>query len=164
MEAMDAGITFAELLQYTEEETQHWKQWFAEHPEALDLPCDVAKAGTVRKLVLHIFTAELVFANAVLNLPRPDWEKLLSGTLGELFGVHDDAFRKFHEFCSRAQPGDWTEVKDLGFRDMKASRRKMVAQALLHGVHHRAQLATFLRQQGFDGLWLHDLILSKVMD
>jgi uncharacterized damage-inducible protein DinB len=40
----------------------------------------------------------------------------------------------------------------------------MVAQALLHGVNHRAQLATFLRQEGFEGLWIHDLILSKVMD
>jgi uncharacterized damage-inducible protein DinB len=40
----------------------------------------------------------------------------------------------------------------------------MVAQALLHGVHHRAQLATFLRQEGFGGLWMHDLIASDVME
>lgn len=161
---MDAGISFAELLHYTDEETQHWKQWFAEHPAALDRPCDIAKAGTVRKLLLHIFTAELYFAGAVLDLPKLDWEKLPSGTLEELFAVHDEAFRKFREFFSRAQANDWNEIKDLGFRDLKASKRKMVTQALLHGVHHRAQLATFLRQQGFDGLWLHDLILSKVMD
>ena len=43
-------------------------------------------------------------------------------------------------------------------------KRKMVVQALLHGVDHRAQLATFLRQEGFGGLWVHDLIASDVME
>jgi uncharacterized damage-inducible protein DinB len=160
---LDAGITFAELLQYTDDETQHWKQWFAAHPNALDCACDVAKAGTVRKLLLHIFATELFFARAVLDLPKPDWEKLPSGTLDELFGVHDEACEKFREFMARAQSNDWNGAKSLGFRDLKASKRKMVAQALLHGVNHRAQLATFLRQQGFDGLWVHDLIMTEVM-
>jgi uncharacterized damage-inducible protein DinB len=40
----------------------------------------------------------------------------------------------------------------------------MVAQAFLHGIHHRGQLATFLRQQGLDGMWVHDLILTNVME
>jgi uncharacterized damage-inducible protein DinB len=160
---MDAGITFAELLDYTEDETRRWKQWFAEHPEALDRPCDIAKAGTVRQLLLHVFATEAHFAAAVSDLPRIDRTNLPSSTLDELFGVHDDACRGFREFFSRAQARDWNEIKDLGFRDLKASKRKMVAQALLHGVHHRAQLAVFLRQEGFEGLWIHDLILSKVM-
>jgi len=34
---------------------------------------------------------------------------------------------------------------------------------VLHSVHHRAQLATFLRQRGFKQDWTHDLIASKVM-
>jgi uncharacterized damage-inducible protein DinB len=52
----------------------------------------------------------------------------------------------------------------LGFSDLKASRRKMVAQAVLHGIHHRGQLATFLRQQGLKQDWIHDFILSKVIE
>ena len=161
---MDAGITFTELLDYTEDETQHWKQWFAEHPDALDRPCDIGKAGTARQLLAHIFATEVFFSGAVNDLPRVDWKQLPSGTLDELFGMHDDAFRGLREFFSRAQARNWNEIRDLGFRDLKVSKRKMVAQGLLHGVNHRAQLATFLRQQGFDGLWVHDLILSKVMD
>ncbi len=54
---MDPGIRFTDLLAYNADETSHWKRWFAEHPAALDLPCDVAGAGTVRKLVCHIFAA-----------------------------------------------------------------------------------------------------------
>jgi uncharacterized damage-inducible protein DinB len=65
---------------------------------------------------------------------------------------------------AEAQPGDWAAVKELGSGKLKASKRKMVAQALLHGVHHRARLATFLRQEGFGGLWVHDLIASDVME
>jgi uncharacterized damage-inducible protein DinB len=33
----------------------------------------------------------------------------------------------------------------------------------LHGVHHRAQLATLLRQQGYKQDWIHDIVLSDVM-
>jgi hypothetical protein len=58
-----AGIQFDELLAYTEEENQRWQQFFARHPEALDLPLDIA--GNVRELVRHIFAVELFFANQV---------------------------------------------------------------------------------------------------
>src|SRR5437899_2550499 len=78
---MEPGIRFADLLAYKADESNHWKRWFAEHPAALDLPCDVAGAGTVRKLVRHIFVAELSFANRVHGLPRIDFEKLPTGTL-----------------------------------------------------------------------------------
>ncbi len=47
---------------------------------------------------------------------------------------------------------------------MKVSPRKMLIQAILHGVHHRGQLATFLRQQGFKQDWTHDIILSSVVE
>lgn len=33
---MDAGIRFGELLEYEEQETKRWKEWFAAHPEALE--------------------------------------------------------------------------------------------------------------------------------
>jgi uncharacterized damage-inducible protein DinB len=160
---MDSHITFSELLQYTERETQRWKEWFAAHPEALDVPCDIAKAGTVRALLLHVFATELFFAHLLLGLPHPDWTKLSSQSLEELFGINDEASRKFQEFIDRAQPHEWNEVKELGFGNLKGSKRKMAAQAFLHGVQHRSQMATLLRQQGFEGLWMHDLIATDVM-
>lgn len=160
---MDAGITFEELLAYTEEETLRWKRWFTERPDALDRACDVAGAGTVHNLLVHIFATELVFAHRVLDLPAIDPQKLPSATLEEFFAIGDDARRKFREFFAKAQEKDWHEVRALGFRDFKASKRKMVAQAMWHGINHRGQLATFLRQQGYDGLWIHDIHLSKAM-
>jgi len=161
---MDPGIKFSELLQYTEEETKRWKDWFAAHPEALERPCDIAMAGTVRGLLLHIFATELSFAHKVLELADPEWQKLSSSkTVAELFGISEDARAKFEEFLAKAKPADWNEVKDLRGGQRKASRRKMVAQALLHGIHHRGQLATFLRQQGYGGVWMHDFLLTDAM-
>jgi uncharacterized damage-inducible protein DinB len=161
---MDPGISFSDLLSYNADETEHWKRFFAEHAAALDLACDVAGAGSVRKLLHHIFATELFFANRVLDHPKVDYDQLPHSSLDELFAIHAEAHAKFQEFLAKAAPEDWSIPVPLGFRDFRASKRKMVAQAMLHSVHHRAQLATFLRQEGFRQDWTHDLIASKVME
>jgi uncharacterized damage-inducible protein DinB len=161
---MDSGISFNELLQYSEIETKRWKSWFMEHPEVLDLPCDIAKAGTVRKLLLHIFATEAFFAGRLLEAPEPDWQNLPSQTVEDLFAIGEDATARFREFIARATHEDWKQTAKLRSLDLAVSKRKMLAQALLHGVHHRGQLATFLRQQDLPGMWVHDFILADVMD
>ena len=161
---MDPGIQLAELLAYNAEETNRWKRWFADHPAALDMPCDVAGAGTVRKLIHHVFMVELVFANHCVGLPRPDFDKLSAGTLEQLFSISEEAHGKFREALANTSSEGWAERIPLGFRDLKVSRRKMVVQAIWHGIHHRGQLATFLRQQGFKQDWTHDFILTSVME
>jgi uncharacterized damage-inducible protein DinB len=80
-----------------------------------------------------------------------------------LFGASEEAFQKFRQFIQSAQPEDWNVVKEVGFSGLKASKRKMFSQALLHGMQHRAQLATHLRQHGFGEMWMHDFILTDVM-
>jgi uncharacterized damage-inducible protein DinB len=142
---MDPGMPFAILLAYNAEETANWKRWFAEHPTALDLPCDVAGAGTVRNLVLHILTTELFFAHRVLDRALPDLNNLPHGSLEELFAIGADAGTKFAQFLAQADDADWSTIQALGFRDLKASKRKMLMQAIFHSIHHRAQLATSLR-------------------
>ena len=161
---MDPGISFSDLLAYNADETDHWKRWFAEHAAALDLPCDVAGAGNVRKLLFHIFATELFFADRVLDDPKMDYEKLPHATLEELFSMGEQARAKFGEFLGKAPLEDWARPVALGFRDFKASKRKMVMQAVMHSIHHRGHLATFLRQQGFKQDWTHDFIVSKVME
>jgi uncharacterized damage-inducible protein DinB len=161
---MDPGLPFADLLAYNADETNHWKRWFGENTAALDLPCDVAGAGSVRNLLLHIFATELFFANRVLDLPKVDYDNLPRGTLDELFAIHTEAHNKFQELLAKASLEEWSTPVPLGFRDFKASKRKMVAQAIWHSINHRGQLATFLRQQGFKQDWIHDILASRVMD
>jgi uncharacterized damage-inducible protein DinB len=160
---MDSAITFTELLHYNEQETKRWKEWFAAHPEALEVPFQIANVNNVRGLLVHIFVVEMLFSNAVSDGPRPGWQELKAHAAEHLFGASEEAFEKFREFIRSAKPEDWNEVKEVGFAGIKASKRKMFTQALLHGMQHRAQLATHLRQHGFGEMWAHDFIVTDVM-
>ncbi|MGA3225271.1 MAG: DinB family protein [Acidobacteriaceae bacterium] len=160
---MDSAITFTELLNYSEQETKRWKEWFASHPAALDVPFPIANATNVKGLLTHIVSVELLFARAVSNLPRLSWPEMHALADPDPFAVSEDATKMFRAFIDSAHPEDWAEVKDVGFSGFKASKRKMLTQALLHGVNHRAQLSTHLRQQGFGDMWRHDFIATDVM-
>ena len=161
---MDDGIRFSDLLAYTDAEHAKWRQFFVLHPQALDLPCDVAGSGTIRELVFHIFAVNLNFAHMLLDLQRPDFKALPHATLEELFAIDEEAIRKLRSFLQKARPEDWSAQATLGFIKKDVSKRKMMTQAMLHGVHHRAQLATALRQQNLKQDWIHDFVLSDVMD
>ena len=166
------GIRFTELLDYNAEETQHWKQWFATNPAAADLPVDIAGAGTIRHLLLHIFFVELHFANAVLGLAPADFqalrsqiEKSKSKSVEELFAISEEATQKYREYFAKATPQDLATAVDLGSRlNIKPSKRKLVTQALTHSIRHWAQLSTFFRQQGLKQDWIHDFLMSKAME
>jgi uncharacterized damage-inducible protein DinB len=162
---MTAGIHFTELLDYTVEETQRWKEWFTKNPSALDLPIDIADAGSVRRLVKHIFFVELHFSNLLLGIPPADFESLPAGSVGELFRISEEANDRFQKFLATVRDEDWETNVDLGARiSFKPSKRKCMAQALTHSIRHWAQLSTFLRQQGLKQDWNHDFLLSKAME
>ncbi|HVO60631.1 MAG TPA: DinB family protein [Terriglobales bacterium] len=161
---MTDGIRFSELLAYTEQETQHWKKFFSDNPQALEVPLDIAECKNARELLLHIFTVELFFSHAVLGLPKLDWQQLRPATLDELFGISEQAMHEFREFSAKAGPEQWGAGVNLDYRGLAPSKRKATAQALLHGIHHRAQLATALRQQGFKQDWNHDFLMSPAME
>lgn len=161
---MDSGVQFSDLLAYTESEHAKWKQFFVLHPEALDLPCDVAGSGTIRELVFHVFAVNLKFANMLLDLESLDFKALPHATLDELFAIDEGASRKLRGFLQKARPEDWAAKASLGFIKKDVSKRKMMIQAMLHGVHYRAQLATALRQHGLKQDWIHDFVLSDVTE
>ena len=138
---MDSGVSFSELLEFTAAENRGWKKWFGEHPQALGLPCDIAGGFTVRTLLGHIFGVDLRYSHLLLALDLPDFKSLPQGTVDELFAVGEQADKKLREFIARSSSKDWDEIVPLGFLDLKASKRKIMAQVALHGVHHRAQLA-----------------------
>ena len=160
---MDAGISFSDLLAFTAEENRRWKKWFSEHPEALDLPCDIASSPTVHNLLLHIFTVDLFYSHLLLDLSRPDYNSLPHSTVEELFAIGEQAAVKLRNFLDRATAKDWDQVVPLSFVDRGASKRKIMAQVALHGVHHRAQLATLLRQKGYKQNWMHDFVLTDII-
>ena len=161
---MSGGIEFAELLDYTAQETRRWKHFFITNPAALDLPIDIADAGTVRALVKHIFVVELYFALLASDSPLLDFEALPVAKLDELFQISKDADTKYREFFAQAKLEDWNSKVELKSRRVTGfSKRKAVTQALTHSIRHWAQISTFLRQQGLKQDWNHDFLTSAAM-
>ena len=163
------ALTTDALLNYCAEETRRWREWFEKNPGSLDLPSDIAGTKNVREVVLHILAVELRYSERLLGKdPVTDYNQLPTGTIDELFSTATISEKQLREFLARAKDDDaqWQEVLTFPTRTggvLSASRRKIFVHALLHGVRHWGQLATFLRQQGHKQDWPHDFIFSQVM-
>jgi uncharacterized damage-inducible protein DinB len=160
------GLSFGELLDYASEETNHWRDWFGKNPKALELPCDIAGTKTVREVVLHIAAVQMRYAERLLNLPITEYDELGSKSATELFALAQKSAEDLRSFAVAANDADWDGTLTFPTRTagtLTASCRKIFVHALLHGLRHWAQLATFLRQQGYKQDWQHDFIFSNVM-
>jgi uncharacterized damage-inducible protein DinB len=80
--------------------------------------------------------------------------------------VGEEARRWFRDFLASASEDALDETLTFGTLSsgqISATRRKMLAHALLHGIRHWAQLATLIRQQGLPDPGRHDFLLSSGM-
>jgi uncharacterized damage-inducible protein DinB len=160
------GLSFGELLDYCAEEGNRWRDFFKKHPDALDLPCDIAGTKSVREVVLHIVAVQMRYAERLLNMPITDYDTLAGKSGEELFALSRKSLEDLRIFAIAANDPDWDGMLTFPTRsagELTASRRKIFIHALLHGVRHWAQLATYLRQKGYKQDWMHDFIASGVI-
>ena len=165
------GLSFGELLDYAAEESNHWRDFFKQHPNALDVPCDIAGTKNVREVVLHIVAVQMRYAERLLNMPITEYEslaaRLAQGKPGEeLFALSRKSLEDLRSFAIAANDADWDGTLTFPTRsagELTASRRKIFIHALLHGVRHWAQISTHLRQKGYKQDWQHDFIASRVI-
>lgn len=160
------GLSFGELLDYASEETNHWRDWFRRHSQTLDLPCDIAGTKTVREVVLHIVAVQMRYVERLLNQPVTEYADLAGKSSEELFALAHKSAEDYRSFAVAANDSDWDGTLTFPTRTagtLTASRRKIFVHALMHGIRHWAQLATYLRQQGYQQDWPHDFIFSGVM-
>lgn len=161
------GLSFGELLDYSAQETQRWGEWFRKNPNALALATDIAGTTNVRELVLHIVAVQMRYAERLLNLPITEYDTLSSKSADELFLLAHKSAEDLRSFAIAANDGDWDGKLTFPTRSagtLTASRRKIFIHALIHGVRHWAQLASYLRQQGYQQDWPHDFIFSNVIE
>lgn len=157
------GVSFCNLLAYNHSETLRWRDWFAKNPTAYDVPVG-EKIGTVRDLIQHIFQAETWFT-ARLAGEDPLREKMEPNSLDELWAMHEVAHQRMTDFLASAGEEEMRGIAELPFEGgFKVSRRKLVTQYFLHGVHHWAQIAMQVRQAGIPSDGPHDYILSKAVE
>jgi uncharacterized damage-inducible protein DinB len=156
-------LTCSELLQWSDETFVKWEALLAANPGALDLPCDIYKAKTVRDLLVHIVAVELRYAERLTGEPVTAYESITAVSVEEIFDVHRRALAKLRGLL----PGDrWDEVLEfptLTVGPMRATRKKLFIHGLMHGIRHFAQLATLVRQHGIKPSWPMDFLGSSAM-
>jgi uncharacterized damage-inducible protein DinB len=161
---MNNGLSFSELLQYVNEETEKWREFFQANPAALDVPVSIAGTKSVRDMLLHIFAVELRYAERLADVEGvTPYEKHTDKPAEELFAMGAHAREMLAGYLAKAN--DLERVltfPTLTAGTLSASKKKIVIHMLMHGVRHWAQLATELREAGF-AQGKHDFLFSTVM-
>ena len=157
------SLAFADLLAYTDYLAQRWLNYFESHPDALDVNVG-GRTPTLRDLVTHIFQVEDFFSDLLLQegagaMRRP--EQMPSRSLEELRSMHQGAHKKLAQYIDSTSDEALQRTRTLG--PVTVSDRKTLAQAVLHSVHHWAQVAMEVRQAGFPAEKPQDIIASPVM-
>ena len=162
----DPVLTFRELLDYTAAETRRWEDHFRADPEALALPYAEGATATVAGLVRHIFAVELRHTQRLSGRPVTGYEAVPEGPADALFAAGREARALLEGYLAGATPEDLNAVLEfdtLSAGRQRASKRKLAAHVLLHGVRHWAQLASHLRAAGRPTAWGHDLLFSDAL-
>ena len=125
------------------------------------------KPRNVREFLLHIFAVELRYAQRLNHEEISSYESLLQGSVADLFRIGDRARAGYSKYLSRATDEDLKTVLEFPTRSagtLRASNRKIFAHAMLHSVRHWAQLATALREAGYEAKWGKDFLFSETME
>lgn len=163
-----AQISFGELLDWNESERKKWRAWFEHQPAAvLDVPVQIAQTKNVREFLLHIFAVELRYAQRLNREEISSYESLPQGSVAELFAIGEGAgagLRKYLDGTTDEQLRSVQEFQTRTAGTLRASQRKIFGHAMLHSVRHWAQLATALREAGYETKWGKDFLMSEVME
>ncbi len=154
------ALSATELLQWNDLTAQGWKALLAANPEAIDMPCDVYRVGTVRGLVRHIVAVELRYSERLSGEPVTPYEQVPDGSVEVLFGLHGAALERYRKLLADASV-NWDEMLEFSTISMgtrSAKRKTILFHALLHGIRHYAQLATLVRQYGIKPDWPMDFL------
>lgn len=155
-----------EWIRHNAAETRHWQRWFAEHPQALDVPIDIAQTTKVREFVLHVIAVDLRYAERLNGQEVTPYEKMPQDA-DELFALADRTFEALRKYAQRASQDELRQEIEFPTRSagtLRATKRKILLHTLMHSVRHWAQLATELRKAGFKTDWHHDLLMSEVIE
>jgi len=147
------GLSFDDLIDYTEWQRGKWRAWFATKPEALALSTGDHADGrftTVGEVVKHIFGAELRYGQRLEGEPLSDLAEVPTDKVDELFGKGDETRQRLRHLLA-TMPGDQWEIPRqfivLKYQ-VTATPRKIIAHTLMHEIRHWAQLATVCRMSG----------------
>lgn len=164
---MDEGVSFRELLAYTDAETERWYAWLREQPaEVLRVRIGEATRETVGDLIGHVFAVELRYAQRLLGQRETSYEELETGSLDALWRIHASARRTLRTYLDAMPAGERErgmifQTRTLG--QLSFNAHKITMHSFMHGIRHWAQIATALRQAGHPQPWQHDWLMSDAV-
>ena len=156
------GISFEELLDYQEEQTEQWRELFEKKPFLLKV--DASPTQTIGDVLFHTFTSEYRIAQRLLaETMTPDAE-FSRRTVSDLFSIGEAAHLKMREYVAHRTQDEVDALKKypsptLG--EFEASPKKMLTHAIIHSIRHWAQVARAIRENGQRAEFSHDPLFSK---
>jgi uncharacterized damage-inducible protein DinB len=157
------ALSADEVLAWLETTSTNWRALIEEHPEILNLPCDVMGVSTAGGLLQHIVAVELRFADQLSGLPPTDYSQIRFDSAAEIYATHARAMEMYRELL--ASDLDWDGKFDFVTRSLgplRASRKTILFHALMHAIRHYAQLATLVRQHGVKPGWQMDYLMMGI--
>ena len=157
------ALTAEEMLAWLETTSTNWRALIEEHPEILDMPCDVMGVSTVGQLLQHIVAVELRYAEQLSGLPPSDYSTIPFDSAGAIYATHERAMKMVRELL--ASEMDWDARIDFVTRSMgpaRSSPKTILFHSLMHGIRHYAQLATLVRQHGIKPGWPMDYLFMDI--
>jgi uncharacterized damage-inducible protein DinB len=163
---MALSLTFDELLRYTGEERDKWRDWFVQHPDAVAAPVQPSgRLPTVGKLVDHIFLAERRNLQRLAGEPVAERTGLSGSNVPPLFDYGASVRRELEQLVADLGEDEAEQVRTLNLRDRQwpVTPRKLLFHLLLHETRHWAQVALAVRLAGFEPPGDHDLLFSRAL-
>ena len=117
-----SSVSYSELLDHTQQESHRWHDWFNQHPQALDVPIDIAGSATVRDLLSHIVFVDLPFAEwlpgeSITLAAKIDparftdrIDKTSPDAIDAIFSVADSALQKWRKALAKTSDEKWDEM------------------------------------------------------
>lgn len=164
---MNPTLDFRDLVAYTTWQRSGWQSWFGQRNSALNVTRGANEGGrfpTVGTLIRHIYSAELRYVERIAGLPLSDTSSVPTDDARALFEFGNAGRVRLEQVIDTMPLAGWDVAFEFPLLNAtaRASPRKIILHVLTHEIRHWAQVATFLRLEG----WAcdpQDLLLSPVL-
>ena len=165
---MSVGLSFEELMEYTEWERERWRDLFAKQGDAA-LATKSGQNGdgrfdTIGDLIRHIFSAETRYVDRLIGREPKDTASISSASSEALFQFGEKSRARLRGYVQALRAAEWDAPFEFKMLKLviRATPRKIVGHVLTHEIRHWAQIATMMRLNGHKVEW-QDFLLSPVL-
>jgi uncharacterized damage-inducible protein DinB len=161
---MPLQLSVERLLAWNDVTAIKWRDFILANPAVLAQPSDIRESSTVTDTVQHIVAVELRYAQRLIGIPETPYDQIPKDSIESLFSVHLQAVQLIKAALEDTSY-DWSvrvlfQTRSAGA--LSTSRETILVHLLMHSIRHYAQLATLVRQRGYQPAWQMDYLFMDV--